>query len=105
MIVRLLTAATLVYAGVLVLALVVVLSTIGVQLWLISRALRDTKTALAGVATGTASLRDHLSGVTTLIDRNVSRIEEATRGLERPIDAALDRSARRPPRQLMGLAP
>ena len=89
MIVRLLTAATLVYAGVLVLALVVVLSTIGVQLWLISRALRDTKTALAGVATRTASLRDQLSGGTTLIERNVSRIQDAIGSLERPVDAAL----------------
>ena len=87
--VRLLTIATVLYAGVLVLVLAAVLSTVAVQLWLISRALGQARTALAVVAERTAPLRDHLSGVTAATERDVQRIEDAVNTIESALDPVL----------------
>ena len=86
---RLLTLATLVYAGVLVVVLVAVLSTIAVHLWLISRALSETRASLAGVRDRTAPLREHLSDLAALTDENVQRVSEATISIERALQQVL----------------
>lgn len=82
---RWLTIATLVYSGLLVVALVIVLSTLAAQLLLISRELRDIRTALAGVSTRTAPLGAHLQATASMLHGSVERIEQAAGG----IDAAL----------------
>jgi hypothetical protein len=77
---------TLIYAGVLVTALAVVLTTITVYLWRISGALADARAALALVRDRTAPLRQHLEGLEALTEENVLRVEDATTTIEQALE-------------------
>ena len=77
---------TLIYAGVLVAALAVVLTTITVYLWRIAGALADARSALELVRDRTAPLRQHLDGLERLTEENVQRVEDATTTIEQALE-------------------
>ena len=80
---RILTWLTVIYAGVLVLALAAALTTVCMLLWRISFTLSDVRRAIAAVADATEPLR-----------RQLGPVEEAAAGAADSIGAARDALAR-----------
>ena len=83
----LLTIVTLVYAGILVLALAAVLITVAIYLWRISAMLGDVRGALVQVASRTEPLKLHLDPLYQLTEETVDAFDDATREIEKAAGA------------------
>jgi hypothetical protein len=77
---------TLVYAAVLVAALTAALGTIAAYLWRVSRALAQTRAALALVRERTQPLRGHLERLEKLTSEHVLRVEQAAARIEQAVE-------------------
>ena len=82
---RILTWLTVIYAGVLVVALAVALSTIAALLWKISGVLAAVQRALSEVAADTAPLQPQLSGVAEAVDATKESLRAAHDDLARGV--------------------
>lgn len=74
--------ATLIYAGVLILAVAAVLTTIAVYLWRIAAAASRIREALVHVRDRTEPLKQHLEGLESISDERARRLESAVSTLE-----------------------